>query len=82
MRGRSPVARQDATLIAAGSEKASWAWAEGAERVCRICGEAIAKLDDLGEVRTLYGGEGHGRRELTCMDCHMGRRKGDLHSDA
>lgn len=47
-------------------------WIEGAERVCIKCGAPIKNIArDIGEVRTRYGGFGHGKREIVCMTCHM-----------
>jgi hypothetical protein len=30
----------------------------------------------VGEVRTLYGGRGHGSRDILCMECHVARTEG------
>lgn len=62
--------------MAAGSEQISTRWIEGAERVCRRCGVKITNLSkQVGEVRTLYGGKGHGKREILCMSCHLKRAR-------
>ena len=64
--------------MAAGSEQISLKWIEGAKRKCIYCGLKITNMDkQIGEVRTKFPG---GKREIICMDCHMGRRSGDLHS--
>ena len=58
------------------SEQISTRWVEGAERVCRACGVKITNLaKQVGEVRTLYGGKGHGTRELLCMNCFVAKGK-------
>jgi hypothetical protein len=61
----------------AGSEQISVRWVEGAVRECRACGVKITNLaKQVGEVRTLYGGKGHGERQLLCMSCHVARTEG------
>ena len=57
--------------MAAGSEKLSKRWVQGAKRECVLCGRAIVNLDrDVGIVRTTA----EGRREIVCMTCFVRRR--------
>lgn len=58
--------------MAAGSEKISTKWIEGAKRECCICHAPIKNLDrDVGVVRTRYGPKKFGKREIVCMTCWM-----------
>ena len=55
--------------MAAGSEKISAKWVEGAARRCVKCGVKITNLDkQVGMVRSRYHGPRE-TREITCMDC-------------
>lgn len=57
--------------MAAGSERISRRWVEGAARRCVKCGVKITNLDrQVGEVRSRYPGP---IREIICMDCHLKR---------
>lgn len=65
--------------MAAGSEQISTRWIEGAVRECRRCKAPIKNLArDVGEVRTLYGGKGHGTRSILCMSCHLERAQAGI----
>lgn len=56
--------------MAQGSEQISKRWIEGAERTCVKCGMKITNLaKQVGVVRTVFPSR---RREIVCMDCHMG----------
>lgn len=63
-----------------GSEQISTKWVEGAKRECVLCGAPIKNLQrDVGVVRTVYPGR---RREIVCMDCHVGPARERLQAPA